>query len=103
MAIDPHAAWNVTVRDWNMPAGVVLDSVLMLYRAGQLDRAVADRPDLKRFTDALATSGHMAVEAGRMVPKIDPNTGWWYRLDAKVPDTAYPGPVKPDGAALRQV
>lgn len=86
MATDPHAAWNITVRDWNIPAGVVLDNVLMLYRAGQLDQAVADRPDLKRITDVLVTSGHMTVDAGRLVPKLDPNTGWWKRLDAKGPD-----------------
>lgn len=96
MANNPHAAWNVTTRDWNMPANVVLDNLMQLYRAGELDRAVANRPDLKRFTDALVTTGNMTLEAGRLVPKIDPNTGWWYRLDAKAPNTQYPGPLTPD-------
>lgn len=85
MANNPHAAWNVTTRDWRAPAGVVLDNVLQLYRSGELDRAVANRPDLKRFTDALVAAGHMTIEAGRLVPKVD-ESGWFKPAAAHVPD-----------------
>lgn len=93
---NPHAAWNVTKRDWRVPAGVVLDNVLLLYRSGQLDQAVANRPDLKRFTDALVTAGHMTLVAGRLVPKVD-DSGWFKPAAAQVPDPNVSAPSKAKG------
>jgi hypothetical protein len=104
MANNPHAAWNVTTRDWRVPANVVLDNVMQLYRAGQLDQAVANRPDLKRFTDALVTAGHMTLDGGRLVPKLD-ESGWFKPAAAHVAAPHVSAPPKaaqvPDAYAMR--
>jgi len=71
---NPHAAWNVTERDWTPPPGVVLDNVMALYERGQLDAAVARNPDLRRITDALEASGSMQRTNGRLVPKPGANS-----------------------------
>jgi len=70
---NPHAAWNVTERDWTPPPGVVLDNIMSLYQSGRLDEAVARNPDLKRVTDSLEASGSMQRQGGRLVMK-DPTT-----------------------------
>ena len=76
-------AQPVTLRKWNLPPGVVLDSVLRLYHDGRLDEAVAANPDLKRFTDGLIAGGHMQTVDDKLKPLVLPNGQWATPLTAE--------------------
>lgn len=76
-------AQPVTLRKWNLPPGVVLDSVLRLYHDGRLDEAVAANPDLKRLTDGLIAGGHMRAVDGKLKPLVLPNGQWATPLTAE--------------------
>jgi len=72
-----------TLHKWNLPAGVVSDSILRMYHDGKLDEAVAANPDLKRITDALIAGGHMQTVDGKLKPLVLPNGEWATPLTAK--------------------
>lgn len=86
--------------DWKLPAEAALAQIVQLHRAGLLDKAVSERPELKRLTDALATAGHIKTVDGKLVPVLD-SSGWMKPSALEVRDPNVLPPMKPrEGAPL---